>query len=152
MSPSALPPPVPSSARARSLGAGRGARELAPRAGRRRQPSGPTSWRRRARRSRGTRSPPSAESLFPAPTQRAQAGRRRRETDPGSGCPSEVPRGGTVGAEAPGRQISKRTVHAGLGELQDLVGVGLPRPDPLPRKAGLDRALQPQTGLSEENG
>lgn len=43
-------PRSPSTARARSLGAGRGARELAPRAGRRRQPSGPTSWRRRARR------------------------------------------------------------------------------------------------------
>lgn len=87
MSPSALPPPVPSTARARSLGAGRGAGELAPRAGRRRQPSGPTSWRRRARRSRGTRSPPSAEARLPAPTQRAQARRRRRETDPGTGFP-----------------------------------------------------------------
>lgn len=56
-SPSALQPPVPSTARARSRGAGRGARELAPGAGRRRPPRGPTSWRRRACRERRHREP-----------------------------------------------------------------------------------------------
>lgn len=49
-SPSALPPPVPRSARARSLGTGLGVGELAPGAGRRQQRSGPASWRRRAAR------------------------------------------------------------------------------------------------------
>lgn len=100
---------------------------------------------------RGARRLRSLSSQLPRSGRRLDGGGGRPTREAGA-LPKSSPRGGTVGAEAPGRQISKRTVHAGLGELQDLVGVGLPRPDPLPRKAGLDRALQPQTGLSEENG
>lgn len=81
-----------------------------------------------------------------------QLPRSGRRLDGGGGRPTQEPvalpkpspRGGRVGAGAPGRQISKRIVHAGLGELQDLVGLGLPRPDPLPWKAVLDGALRPQ--------
>lgn len=73
-SPFALPPPVPSTARAPSPGARRGARELAPRAGRRRQPSGPTSWRRCARREQ--RDPkPAVCGVSPFSSHAAGAGR-----------------------------------------------------------------------------
>lgn len=37
-----------------------------------------------------------------------------------------------------------RIDHAGLGEQRELVAVGRPRPDPVPWKAGLDDARQPQ--------
>ncbi|XP_070366427.1 uncharacterized protein [Equus asinus] len=71
--PAASSPIIPSTARAQSLGARRGARELAPRAGRRRQPSGPTSWRRRARLERGDPEP-SVCGVSPSSSRAAGAG------------------------------------------------------------------------------
>lgn len=77
---------VPSTARARSPGAGRGAGELAPAAGRRgsaaAQPARPAGGDApSAAGSRGTRSPPSAKARCPASSLLGLAGRRLPEND-----------------------------------------------------------------------
>lgn len=93
---------------------------------------------------RGARRLRSLAFQLPRCGRRLDGGGRRPTQEPVA-LPKPSPRGGRVVAGAPpGRQISKRIVHAGLGELQDLVEVGLPRPDPLPWKAGLDGAQPPQ--------
>ena len=54
-----------------------------------------------------------------------------------------------LGPGLEGDEIPRGSSSAALGELQELVGVGEPKPDPLLWKAGLDRA-QPLRGFQRK--